>query len=624
MKYLTLSSMRLLVPSAIPQPTRTGRLSVLLLLTLSFLSLISPTSCSILSSPADLVGKTYDFVVIGAGPGGSTISNRLTEIPSLSVLLIEAGGANNDSLTIDVPLLCTKLTPNTQWDWNYTTTPQENLNNRVLPFPRGIGLGGTSAVNCLVYTRGSKQNIDEWAELTNDSSWGWDAMLPYFKKSEKFNLPVDGHNVTNEFDPSFHGFEGYIGVSVPGASRAIDGRVIETTEERPDEFPYTRDMNTGDQLGVGWVQALIDRGVRSSSASYLNEDVLGRGNLDILLNTKVSRILPSPGDNETYDVVEYLDSSDGTLKTITAVKEVILSAGAVNTPSILLHSGIGNSTLLSNLGIPKPHHNLPSVGQNLTDHIGVSSTFVVNSTETYDSVLRNDTLAEGLLEEWEKAKVGINVDTSENHLAFLRVREGSGVLEMFGDPAAGNETAHFEFLFQNGLSSPTPSGNYLNIPAGNVSPKSTGSVTINSTDPFSSPLINPNLLSAPVDIHILRHAVRTAHQFVQASAWTGDGYVLRSLVNATVVNDDGELDEWIRENAVSFFHPVATAKMSGYGNWEWGVVDPDLKVKGLRGLRVVDASVVPSLPAAHTSAAVYGIAERAADVIKAEYGYGSL
>ncbi|KAJ3821866.1 glucose-methanol-choline oxidoreductase, partial [Lentinula raphanica] len=116
------------------------------------------------------------------GPGGSTISNRLTEIPSLSVLLIEAGGANNDSLTIDVPLLCTKLTPNTQWDWNYTTTPQENLNNRVLPFPRGIGLGGTSAVNCLVYTRGSKQNIDEWAELTNDSSWGWDAMLPYFKK----------------------------------------------------------------------------------------------------------------------------------------------------------------------------------------------------------------------------------------------------------------------------------------------------------------------------------------------------------------------------------------------------------------------------------------------------------
>ncbi|KIK61537.1 hypothetical protein GYMLUDRAFT_224362 [Collybiopsis luxurians FD-317 M1] len=569
-----------------------------------------PSFGKILHSAADL--KDYDFVVIGAGPGGSAVSNRLTEDPSVSVLIIEAGGANNDVITIDVPLLCTMLTPNTQWDWNYTTTPQPNLNDRVLPFPRGLGLGGTSAVNCLVYTRGSKQNIDRWAELSGDPSWGWDAMLPYFKKSEKFNFPVDGHNITGQFDPAFHGFEGYIGVSVPGAGRAIDDRVIQTTQESA-EFPFSIDPNTGDHLGVSWVQALIDRGVRSDAAAYLSPEVIARKNLDVLLNTRVSRILSS--SNDLFNVVQYLNSADGTLKTIRAGKEVILSAGAVGTPSILLHSGIGNATALASLGV-KPLVDLPSVGQNLTDHIGVSSTWLVNSTLTYDTVLRNQTLAEELLQQWKETKTGIYVDTSENHLAFLRLPENSTVLKEFGDPAAGNETAHYEFLFQNGLNSVTASGNYLNIPAGNVSPKSTGAVTINSTDPFDAPLIDPGLLSHPVDIAVLREAVKSAHRFVQAAAW--GGYILQDLTNATT---DADIEEFIRENAVSFFHPVATAAMSPFNTTNWGVVNPDLKVKGVKGLRIVDASVAPSLPAAHTSAAVYGIAEHAADIIKAEYGF---
>ncbi|KAJ3797787.1 alcohol oxidase [Lentinula aff. detonsa] len=574
------------------------------------LLLLSPISCSILHSSADLA-DSYDFIIVGAGPGGSALSNRLSENPSFSVLLIEAGGANNDSLTINVPLLCTKLTPNTQWDWNYTTTPQTHLNNRVLPFPRGIGLGGTSAVNCLVYTRGSKQNIDKWAELTNDSTWGWDSMLPYFKKSEKFNFPVDKHNITNQFNPLFHGFDGYIGVSVPGASRSIDSRIINTTQLLPSQFPFTVDMNTGDQLGVGWVQALIDQGVRSSSVAYLSPSVLARPNLDVLLHTQVSRVLPSSSGN-TFTTVEF-SNHNNSLQTLTASKELILSAGSIGTPSILLHSGIGNATTLSSLGIP-PLLNLPSVGQNLTDHIGVSTTYLVNSTLTYDTVLRNTTLSTHLLHQWLTTKTGINVDTSENHLAFLRLPPNSTVLRTFGDPAAGNETAHFEFLFQNGLSQFTPSGNYLNIPAGNVSPKSSGSVTINSTNPFSSPLINPNLLSSPVDIHILRHAILTSREFINSPAWSQ--YILQDLTNASSVS---ELDEFIRANAVSFFHPVSTASMSPYGVTEWGVVDPDLRVKGAKGLRIVDASVVPSLPAAHTSAAVYAIAEHAADIIKSAY-----
>ncbi|KAF8825939.1 hypothetical protein HHX47_DHR6000663 [Lentinula edodes] len=431
--------------------------------------------------------------------------------------------------------------------------------------------------HCLVYTRGSKQNIDKWASLTNDSSWGWDGMLPYFKKSEKFNLPVDGHNITNQFDPSFHGFDGYIGVSVPGAGRAIDNRVIQTTQDLPDEFPFTTDVNTGDQLGVG------------------------------------------------------------TLKTLTASKEVILSAGTIGTPSILLHSGIGNATTLTSLGIT-PRIHLPSVGQNLTDHIGVSSTWLVDSTLTYDTVLRNATLGETLLRQWEHSKTGINVDTSENHLAFLRLPENSNVLRTFGDPAAGNETAHFEsqtFLFTERSESNNSFRELPEHPIRERIPKImsvqgfkvhtsnpysynsiAGSVTINSTNPFDAPLIDPGLLSAEVDIHILREAIRTAHKFVEAAAWSD--YILQDLTNATT---DAEIDEFIRNNAVSFFHPVSTSAMSPFGTTDWGVVDPDLRVKGVNGLRIVDASVAPSLPAAHTSAAVYAIAEHAADIIKSAYGF---
>jgi choline dehydrogenase-like flavoprotein len=581
----------------------------------SFLLLAASTgaSASLFQSFKEVNGSlSYDFVIVGAGPGGASVANRLTEDANTTVLLIEAGGANEGDLNVDIPLMCTRLTPMTQYDWNYTTTAQSNLHDRVLPFPRGIGLGGSSAVNCLLYTRGSSQDIDRWAALSGDESWGWDALLPYFMKSEKFNLPVDGHDVSGQYDPSVHGTEGFIGVSVPGAGRGIDDRVVNTTQEL-DEFPFRLDMNSGDQLGVGWAQALIDRGVRSSSKAYLTAEVLARPNLDVVLNTRVSRVLETTNGTLDFRTVELFDDADQEFKNLTANKEVILSAGAVATPQILLLSGIGNSTLLESLSI-NTLVDLPSVGQNLTDHIGVSSTWRVNSTRTLDTIIRNETLEDALVEQWIQNKTGILVDTSENHAAFLRLPENSTVWDSFEDPSAGNSSAHIEFLFQNGLSNPKPEGNFMNIPVANVSPLSRGSVSINSTDPFAHPLIDLQLLSEPVDIVILREAIKSSRRFFTAKAW--DGYLLEALNTAET---DDEIDEYIRKNAVSFFHPVATAAMSPVGA-TWGVVDPDLKVKGVTGLRIVDASVAPSLPAAHTSAAVYAIGERAADIIKQGLG----
>ncbi|KAL1690998.1 hypothetical protein GGG16DRAFT_113513 [Schizophyllum commune] len=569
-------------------------------------------SAAVILQDSSQLKDSYDFIIVGAGPGGATTANRLTESSNVKVLLLEAGGANDGELAIDVPQLCVTLTPNTAWDWNFTTVPQEGLNGRTPPFPRGIGLGGTSAVNCLVYTRGTKSDIDTWATLSGDDSWGWDGLLPYFKKSEKFNLPVDGHNVTGQFTPEVHGFDGVIGVSVPGAARAIDDRVIAVTEELPEQFPYQQDMNSGEHLGIGWTQALIDSGVRSSSKAYLAPDYLSRDNLDVLLYARVSRVVGTEEDALTLRSVEFQDGPDGELKNLTAGKEVILSAGSVHTPVILMHSGIGDAEVLEPLQIPVLVDN-PSVGQNLTDHLGCSITYEVNSTKTLDNIWRDDSLMDSLLDEWTTNKTGILVDTSENHIAWLRIPADNAIWANASDPASGPTTAHIEFLFQNGVYPTKDSGNYFNLPVGAVSPASRGFITINSSDPFAAPLIDPRLLSEPIDLLMVREGIKVGQQFVRAEAW--EGYFVKALQD---LETDEEIEEYVRENTVSFFHPVATAAMSP-ADADWGVVTPDLLVKGVKGLRIVDASVVPRLPAAHTSAAVYGVAEKAADIIKAAY-----
>ncbi|KIY46404.1 alcohol oxidase [Fistulina hepatica ATCC 64428] len=554
------------------------------------------------------------------GAGGSTVANRLSEDPSVSVLLLEAGGANDDDLDMYIPLLCTRLTPNTPFDWNYTTVPQTGLNNRSVSYPTGFGLGGSTSVNCLVYTRGSIADIDLWGQLTDDPTWSWDNLLPYYKKSERFNFPRDGHNVSGEFLPQVHGFDGVIGVSLPGSPRAIDGMVISTLEELPAEFPYNVDMNSGANLGVGWVQALVDGGVRSSAKQYLAKEYVSRENLDVLLHAKVSRVLPTNSDNEAlaFRAVEFLEPGSGSLGNLTAAVEVILSAGSINTPNILLHSGIGDADLLESVGVPLAH-NLTDVGKGLRDHVGVATVFLVNSTETFDTVIRNETLLDEWIAQWNESKTGLLVDTSENHVAWLRVPDNSTFYEEFPDPASSNKSAHMEILFQvtkNGLSSVTVEGNYMNVLTACVAPTSRGSISINSSDLFAPPLVDPGLLSTESDLFIVRESIRSLRRFLAAPAW--DDYIITSTNdNATT---DEEINEFIKENAVSFYHPVASAAMSPY-NATHGVVNPDLRVKGVDGLRIIDASVAPSLPGAHTSATVYVIAERAADIIKAEYGY---
>ncbi|KAJ7187798.1 aryl-alcohol oxidase precursor [Mycena filopes] len=571
------------------------------------LGFLVPLALGTLSLGAIL--DNFDFIVVGGGTAGNVVANRLSEDPSASVLVLEAGGSNADVLDIIVPFFCTVATPNTPQDWNFTTAPQTALNGRSLAYNRGFVLGGSSSVNYMAYTRGSKEDFDRWAKVTGDDGWSWDNLLPYMKKNERFGTPVDHHNTTGQFNPAVHGFDGINTVSLAGFPSPVDDRVIETTEEL-SEFFFNLDMNSGYQLGIGWGQATIKDGSRSSSAtSYLAPQFVARPNLHVLLHARVTRVLPAASNS--IRTVEFQDAN-GHRFTLTAQKEVILSAGSIGTPNILLHSGIGNSTTLKSLGI-KPVHNLPSVGQNLTDHSLVFLSFLVNSNNTYETAERNATLAAQELAQWNTTRTGPLADNPASHMGWLRIPDNSSIFADFPDPAAGPNTSHYELIISNGmLAAPPPTGNFLSIVPAVVSPAARGSITLTTSDLLASPLINPNLLGSEIDLFVMREAVKSAFRFASAPAW--NGYVI-SPFDLQFNSTDDEIDDFIRANGGTVYHPAGSASMSPKGA-SWGVVDPDLSVKGLSGLRVVDLSIVPFIPAAHTQAAAYVIGERASDLIK--------
>ncbi|KAF7357745.1 Aryl-alcohol oxidase [Mycena venus] len=449
-------------------------------------------------------------------------------------------------------------------DWNYTTTPQRGLNGRSIAYNRGFVLGGSSSVNYMVYTRGSKEDYDRWAKVTKDNTWSWDNLVPYMRKNELFSPPSDGHNTTGQFDPAVHGFHGINAVSLAGFPSPVDARVIETTTQLA-EYPFNVDMNSGYQLGIGWGQATIKNGSRSSSAtSYLAPQFTSRPNLNVLLHARVTRVLQT--NSGAIRTVEFVQDINGQRFTLTAEKEVILSAGSIGTPNILLHSGIGNSSTLTSMGI-KPVHNLPSVGQNLSDHCLIFLPFLVNSTDTFENAERNATLAALQFEEWNTSRTGPLVDNPLSHIGWLRIPDNSSIFERFPDPAAGPNTSHYELIVSNGLlGPPPPTGNFLSISPAVVSPVSRGTVTLSSSDLFADPIIDPNLLGSEVDFFIMREALKSALRFSAAPAW--ENYVISPFgLNST--STDAEIDDFIRQNTGTVYHPVGTASMSPKGA-TWG------------------------------------------------------
>ncbi|KAK0459062.1 aryl-alcohol oxidase-like protein [Desarmillaria tabescens] len=428
---------------------------------------------------------------------------------------------------------------------------------------------------------------DSWARITDDHGWSREAMEKYWLKSSRLVSPAGGHDTTDQEDPSIHG-NGPVQVSVGGFPTELDGRVVDASKKLGGRFPYTVDLNAGQFMGVSYMQSSVVLGGSSMNPSQ------ERDNLDILINTHITKLIQTGGRGwrkPEFRAIQVAQNSEDTPVQITARKEILLCAGVFGTPQLLLLSGIGPRRDLKSLGIP-PVLELSDVGQHLVDHPAVSIYYAVNSNSTFDRYLRNNTLFAEELRHWEQTRQGLC-------------------------PDAG----HLEMIFINGFAQfgplPQPeTGNFLTVLAGVVTPLSGGYVTINSTNPFDDLLIDPAFMTSPFDHYAIVQVIKDAQEFLALSPW--NGFVLDAygdLRNATT--DDAKL-EYVRAYGSNINHPIGTARMSPR-KAKWGVVDQELLLKGAEGIRIVDASVFPSIPECHIQGTcVYDCREQQ-DLIKDRY-----
>ncbi|KAH9054897.1 aryl-alcohol-oxidase from pleurotus Eryingii [Lactarius vividus] len=523
------------------------------------------------TNPSTLPNTSYTYIIVGAGLGGSVLANRLSKNPKNRVLLIEAGPSDTVNPSIPIPFLATALVPSVV-SWNYTTVPQTGLGGRSIAYPRGRTLGGSTSINYMVWTRGPASDFDRLAHVTGDSGWSWKSIRSTLIGVETLVAPPDGHNTTGEINPAFHCLNGPVKISVQDTT-PLDRRIFDTTAQLA-EFPFNEDMNSGNPLGIGWAQFSIGGGQRSSaSVSYLTP-VLSRSNLDILINTQVTKVVQTgtQGGLPVFRGIQFAQSAHGPLFTRHATKEVILAAGAVNTPQLLMLSGIGDSAQLSRFNI-RTIVNLPDVGKNMQDHVVLSNVFSVNSNFTNDDIGRNTTLFLNDLAQWGQSHTGLFASTATSEIGWLRLPKNATIFKTVNDPSSGPQAPHYEFIFAN---------EFANL----ITPTSRGSITLASAKPFDAPNIDPALLNSDFDIFTIREGT------------------------------DAQIEAYARNHAATVFHPFSTAFMSPNSS-SHGVVNPDFGVKKTVGLRIVDASVLPHVPAAHPQAALYAVAERAAKLIVA-------
>ncbi|KAF6749358.1 hypothetical protein DFP72DRAFT_818928 [Ephemerocybe angulata] len=571
------------------------------------LALIRHASAKLYESARELdLNERYDFIIVGSGPGGSTVAARMSENPKYKVLLIEAGANDDGVATIHAPLLQQTI-PST-YMWNYTTEATPATSNRSLNYLRGYVLGGSSSVNGMVYSRCAADDYNGWAVATGDNGWRWDNVLPYIKKSERLVPATSGRNYSGEYDPSLHGYKGELATSLAAFGPTdFDQRALNSTTGPHGEFPFHQDMNDGRSVGLTWMQFAIGGGERSSAAtSFLTGAVRARPNLSIVLNTYVTRVLQTEGGSPNSPSVRTVELGDRSARsvigTVTAGKEVILAAGNVNTPQILLNSGIGDKKVLTQLGI-KTTVNLPDVGNNMADHPGVIATWISQTNEgpAFDP--------EAAFSEWTANKTGPLTGTINRLTLWSRIPSNATIWKTFQDPSSGKDTPHFEMVMAayNGTA-----GAFLIL----LNPTSRGGISLRSSNPFDAPVIDSGILKTPYDILALAEGIRSMKRFFSGPAWTN------YLRTPTFVDPDtasaAEWEAYIRENVATNYHGVGTAAMSKK-DAKHGVVDPDLRVKGVSGLRIVDASVIPNVPAGHTQVPIYVVAERASDLIKASW-----
>jgi choline dehydrogenase len=525
------------------------------------------------------MSQPFDYIVVGAGSAGCVLANRLTEDPATRVLLIEAGGRDR-SLNIKIPAAFAKQF-HTKLDWDFSTEPEPHVDGRSLYVPRGKSLGGSSSMNAMLYVRGRPLDYDLW-EAQGAAGWGWKDVLPYFLKSE------DDARGASEF----HGAGGPLRVSNQRSPRAeVDRRLIAASEAAG--IPRSHDYNGPEQDGVAMFQVNQRDGRRWSAADAFLRPALKRPNLELMTRTRVLRV-EFEGDRA---VGVRIASGRGRERSIRAEREVILSAGSIQSPQLLLLSGIGPADDLRAAGV-EARHDLPGVGRNLQDHPFVTLIWEVTEHDTLYGADKPKPLAE-----WALRRTGPLTSSVAEVVAFVRTRPGL--------PAADVQF-HMGAAYYEDHGAETYDGHCAVIAPVLVSPQSRGQVWLRSADPTAPPRIITNSLSEPDDLRSLVDGMELAREIAAQSPMRE--IVASELKPGLALRDRSDLEADLRRRLMLIYHPVGTCRMSDEG--DDAVVDSHLRVHGLEKLRVVDASVMPVIPGGNTNAPTIMVAERAADLIR--------
>jgi choline dehydrogenase len=536
--------------------------------------------------------KTFDYIIIGAGSAGCVLANRLSADPANKVLLLEAGGRDLNPL-FRLPMLMGKLFHSGIYNWHYHTEPEPHLNGRSLYWPRGKVLGGTSTINGMIYVRGNRHDYDRWAQM-GANGWSYDEVLPAFLRSETHVQRKD----------AFHSTEGELTVC---RARGWNG-LLNVFNEAGEQagYPLNDDFNGAEQEGFGRYDFTITKGKRCSTAYAFLRPAKSRPNLTIVTRAHTRRILI---ENGRAIGVEY--ARKGNVIRAHANREVILSAGVVNSPQILMLSGIGAADELTQHNIHVVQ-DLPGVGKNLQDHVDCVMAYECREPVTLYSDLRADKLTWSVIQGMLFGE-GITTTFPYEASAFVKSRTDLAApdIQLHFMPAL-EKTANLHF--PNPFKKERVEANHgFSLRVGPVNPESRGEIRLRSADPADRPRINANYLQTEFDIRTMIKAIRMTRDIIQQKAF--DKYRGKELAPGPAVESDAELIKWLRANAMTTFHPVGTCKM---GNDPMSVVDARLKVHGVEGLRVADASIMPIISSGNTNAPAIMIGERAAEFILKE------
>ena len=526
----------------------------------------------------------FDYIIIGGGSAGCVLAARLSEDPGVTVCLLEAGRADTNVL-IHCPAGLALLAQTKQANWAFETVPQAGLNGRRGYQPRGKVLGGSSSINAMIYLRGPREDYDHWAELGNPG-WGYADLLPYFKRAEHNERGAD----------AFHGIGGPLNVMDLRSPNRFGALFIEAARQAGQRL--NPDFNGADQEGVGAYQVTHRNGERFSAAKAYLTPNLSRSNLQVITGAYTTRILL-----EGRRAVGVEVRVGGELRQLTARREVLLCAGALQSPQLLMLSGIGAGAHLQQHGIATAH-DLPGVGANLHDHPDV--------VQVVDAPHLTDLFGLSLIGAWHVARGIFEWRGRRSGMLTTNFAEAGGFIKSQPGEALPDLQLHFVIgkLLDHGRK--TVFGHGYSCHVCLLRPLSRGSVTLASSDPLAVPLIDPNFLAERQDVERLVRGFKLMRAVLAQPALAG--FRGRELAVSAQAQTDAQIEQFIRNHADTIYHPVGTCRM-GAGRMD--VVDAQLRVHGLQGLRVVDASIMPRIVGGNTNAPVIAIAEKAADLIKA-------